>query len=442
MRNECKYSASLRKSSAGGDGGGFPGGTIQYDPRAFLRFTKRASIIGTDTDIAAAGGLLTIDLDAVAANYGMLRAEAAGAEVAAVVKANAYGTGMAPVARRLADEGCGSFFVADGNEGAALRAVLPGADIYVLNGLFPGAAGFYADHGLSPCLAARAEIAEWQAEATRRGKPLTAALHFDTGLNRLGMSAGDAAALAAEGALSEGIEAVLVMSHLACSDEVENPMNARQLARFREMRAVLAARFPRAKASLANSGGIFLGEDYRFDLVRPGVSLYGGSPFTGRANPFRPVVTLTARVLALREVGRHETAGYGATWKAEGPRRLAVLSAGYADGYFRALSYPRPGAMGDTGGMEVYGGQVRIAGYTAPVAGRVSMDMLIVDVSGVPEGEVKRGDMAELIGPHITVDEVGLKAGTLGYEILTGLGGRYMRRYISGGTADGSGGQV
>lgn len=407
---------------------GFPGAAIKYDRAGLSRFTKRAPAIDTDTDLAAAGGLLTVDLDAVAENYGTLRAEASGAEVAAVVKANAYGLGMGPVARRLADEGCGTFFVADANEGAALRALLPQVDIYVLNGLFPGAAGFYAGHGLAPCLASLAEVAEWRAAAGDGRLP--AALHFDTGMNRLGMNEDDAAALAAEGALTEGIEVRLVMSHLACSDEAGNPMNARQLARFKALREGLATRFPEARASLANSGGIYLGKDYHFDLVRPGVSLYGGSPFTGRANPFRPAVTVEARVLAVREAGPGETAGYGGTWAAGHPARLAVLAAGYADGYMRALSARR--TPGDNGGYE-NGGQVRIAGYTAPVAGRVSMDMLIVDVSGLPEGAVKRGDMAELIGPHITVDDVGLKAGTLGYEILTSLGNRYMRVYLSGG---------
>ncbi|ABS65081.1 alanine racemase [Parvibaculum lavamentivorans DS-1] len=402
--------------------------------RAFLRFTKRAPVIGTDTDLAAAGGLLTIDLDAVAANYDMLRAEAAGAEVSAVVKANAYGLGMGPVARRLAAEGCRSFFVAEANEGAALRALLPDAEIYVLNGLFPGTAGFYAAHGLVPCLASMAEVAEWREAA--KGGSLKAALHFDTGMNRLGMSEADAAALAAEGALTAGIEVRLIMSHLACADDAASPMNARQLARFRGLRTILAGRFAGAKASLANSGGIYLGKDYHFDLVRPGVSLYGGSPFTGREHPFRPAVTVEARVLAVREMAAEETAGYGATWKARGTARMAVLAAGYADGYMRALSSPRPN--GDGG--DDYGGQVRIAGYTAPVAGRISMDMLIVDVSGLPEGAVKRGDMAELIGPHITVDDVGLKAGTLGYEILTSLGGRYMRIYVSGGKAMTEGG--
>ncbi len=374
---------------------------------------------------AAAGAVLTVDLGAVAANYAMLKREAGGAEVSAVVKADAYGLGMGPVAERLWLEGCRTFFVADAAEGAALRTVLKDAVIHVLNGLFPGTAGLHAAHGLRPCLGSLAELAEWR----QAGAPLPAALHFDTGMNRLGMSAEDAAALT-EGGLAEGVRVSLLMSHLACSDEAAHPQNARQLGRFRDILGRLAARFPGAKASLANSGGIFLGEDYRFDMVRPGVSLYGGNPFSDRPNPFRAAVTAQARVLAVREVAPGETAGYAATWKAEGPARIAVLAAGYADGYFRALSSRDDPESG---------GRVYIGGYTAPVAGRVSMDMAMVDVTGLPEGAVKRGDMAELIGPHISVDEVGLRAGTLGYEILTALGRRYMRRYISGGVKDSGG---
>lgn len=367
---------------------------------------------------AAAGAVLTVDLDAVAANYAMLGREAAGAEVAAVVKADAYGLGLGPVARRLKAEGCSSFFVADANEGAELRTVLPGAAIYVLNGLFPGTTAPYGRHGLRPVIASLAELAEWRAAGIR----LPVALHFDTGMNRLGMSAGDAALLAQDEALTAGVEVSLVMSHLACSDDREHPQNARQLARFREIWARLAPRFPGATASLANSGGIYLGADYRFGMVRPGVSLYGGSPFTGRANPFRPVIRAEARVIALRELAPGETVGYGATWEAAAPARIAVLAAGYADGYFRALSSGM--REGESGGM------VHIGGHACPIAGRVSMDMAMADVSHLPAGAVKRGDMAELIGPHIGVDEVGLRAGTLGYEILTALGRRYMRRYI------------
>jgi len=370
----------------------------------------------------AAGAILTVDLDAVAANYAMLVREAAGAEVAAVVKADAYGLGLHPVARRLKAEGCGSFFVADANEGAELRKVLPGAVIYVLNGLFPGTAALYGRHGLRPVIASFAELAEWRGAGLDVTGGLPAALHFDTGMNRLGLGAGDAARIAQEEGLTAGVEVALVMSHLACSDDRDHPQNARQLARFREIRARLAPCFPGARASLANSGGIYLGPDYRFDMVRPGVSLYGGSPFTGRANPFRPVIRAEARVIALRELMPGETVGYGATWAAAAPARIAVLAAGYADGYFRALSSGM--REGESGGM------VHIGGHACPIAGRVSMDMAMADVSHLPMGAVKRGDMAELIGPHISVDEVGLRAGTLGYEILTALGRRYMRRYI------------
>ena len=371
----------------------------------------------------AAGAILTVDLDALAANRAMLVREAAGAEVTAVVKADAYGLGLGPVARRLAAEGCGSFFVADANEGAELRKVLPDAVIYVLNGLFPGTAALYGRHGLRPVIASLAELAEWREAGVR----LPAALHFDTGMNRLGLGAGDAALIAQDERLTAGVEVALVMSHLACSDDRDHPQNARQLARFREIWARLAPRFPGARASLANSGGIYLGPDYHFGMVRPGVSLYGGSPFTGRANPFRPVIRAEARVIALRELAPGETVGYGATWEAAAPARIAVLVAGYADGYFRALSSGMKG-----GGMREgeSGGMVHIGGHACPIAGRVSMDMAMADVSHLPVGAVKRGDMAELIGPHIGVDEVGLRAGTLGYEILTALGRRYMRRYI------------
>ncbi len=378
--------------------------------------------------MGAAGARLTIDLGAVAANYLTLRAAAPGAEVAAVVKANAYGTGMGPVARRLAAGGCRTFFVADPLEGASLRmalkGVFPEAVIYVLNGLYPGMAAHYAAAGLRPVIASRAELTEWSGA----GAPLPAALHFDTGMNRLGMSETDAAQISQDKTLTAGMEIPLIISHLACADDAGHPRNARQLGRFREILERLHASFPLAKASLANSGGIYLGPAYHFDMVRPGVSLYGGNPFTGRENPFRPVVTAEARVLAVREVEAGDTAGYAATWAARGPARIAVLAAGYADGYFRSLSSGfRTGNEGESGGS------VYIGGGFAPVAGRVSMDMAMVDISHLPEGAVKRGDWAELIGPHMSVDEVGLRAGTLGYEILTALGARYMRRYIEDG---------
>lgn len=393
-----------------------------------FRDQRASTIIETHSDIAAAGASLIIDLGAIAANYRTLREAAPGAEVAAVVKANAYGTGMVPVARRLAAAGCRTFFVADPLEGTSLRKalkpVLPDAVIYVLNGLYPGTAADYAAAGLRPVIASRAELGEWAAA----GAPLPAALHFDTGMNRLGMSEADAAQIAQDKALTAGMEIPLIISHLACADDAGHPRNARQLARFQAILDRLRPLFPQAKASLANSGGIYLGPEYQFDMVRPGVSLYGGNPFTGRGNPFRAVVTAEARVLAVREVEAGDTAGYAATWSAGSRARIAVLAAGYADGYFRSLSSGfRAGNEGESGGS------VYIGGGFAPVAGRVSMDMAMVDISHLPEGAVKRGDMAELIGPHMSVDEVGLRAGTLGYEILTALGARYMRRYIEDG---------
>ena len=386
--------------------------------------------------------MLTVDLGAVAANYRTVRAAAPGVEAAAVVKADAYGLGMLPVARRLAAEGCGSFFVADAREGQALRAALPGVTIYVLNGLFPGTAGLYRAAGLVPCLAAPAELAEWRAEAARAGQRLPAVLHFDTGMNRLGLGAAEAAALAADDAAAEGLDVRLIISHLACADDAADPHNGQQLARFRALLGPLRARFPAARVSLANSPGVFLGPDYHFDLVRPGIGLYGGNPLSGRASPFCAAVTVEARVIALRQLAAGDTVGYGATWTAQGPARIAVLAAGYADGYPRALgraSVPEKGGM-----PQEKGGQAHIAGYTVPVAGRVSMDMLALDVSTVPEGAIRRGDMAELIGPNISVDEVGRRAQTIGYEILTSLGRRYMRRYVSdaGGASQEPGGQV
>ena len=371
--------------------------------------------------------MLTVDLDALAANYALLRREAGGAEVSAVVKADAYGLGIAPVARRLAAEGCRTFFVATPHEGLALRTVLPQADIHILDGLFPGTAALYAEARLRPVINSMGELAEWR----EAGAPLPAALHFDTGMNRLGMSAEDVARIADDPSITKGVAISLFMSHLACADDGNHPQNRRQLERFRALMATLRPHFPKARASLANTGGIFLGPDYHFDLVRPGIGLYGGTPFARRANPFHSVASAHARVLAVREVSPSEGVGYAASWTSGAPARIAVLAMGYADGYLRSLSFPWTEGMGGESGGRVY-----IGGEIAPVAGRISMDMTSVDITHLPEGAVKRGDMAELIGPNIPVDDVGRQAGTISYEILTALGARYMRRYKSSNGPD------
>jgi len=373
----------------------------------------------TDFPLSAASrhgahdALLTIDLDAVAGNYARYRALAKGADVAGVVKANAYGLGLAPVARALAEAGCTSYFVGSVHEGEALRRVLPNALIFILNGLTEEAAKICAARGLRPCLNTLAEIGIYTTIAKTIGRPLPVALHFDTGMNRLGFDTVETEKLVADKSVLDGLRVSLVMSHLARSDEPSETQNAVQLSRFKAIRA----HFPDAPASLANSAGVLLSPDYHFDLVRPGYAVYGGTPVEGHDSPVTPVVKAEARIMQIRHVAAGETVGYNAQWTAKAPARLAVVAIGYADGYLRALS-------SDKGG-----GRVWINGHFASIAGRVSMDLLIVDVSHIPEGAFRCGDMAELIGPHVTLEEMATRAKTNGYEVLTRLGERYKRHY-------------
>jgi len=371
-----------------------------------------------DTAERLAGGRLTIDLAALAANWRDLAARADGAIAAAVVKGDGYGIGLEPAARALSEAGCDTFFVALPGEGLRLRRALPGATIYVLAGLLEGGALAYADAALLPVLSSRPQIDEWVA-FRRAGGTGAAALHVDTGMNRLGLDLAEAQALAGERPLVEALGLTLVMSHLACADTPARPLNRAQLAAFREVRAL----FPGVPASLANSAGIFLGPDYRFDVVRPGIALYGGTAVADVPNPMRPVVTLEARVLQVRDSRSGETVGYGATETLGRPSRLAILAAGYADGYPRhaSSSDAKPGA------------RAFLHGLSAPLVGRVSMDLVTVDVTEVPGA--RRGDWAELFGPNIPVDEVAERAGTIGYELLTRLGHRYHRTYLGGADA-------
>ena len=368
----------------------------------------------------AAGGILTIDLGALAQNWRTLRDRAGGAECAAVVKADAYGLGIQAAVPALSRAGCRTFFVAQLGEAARVRAAAPGATIYVLNGLLPGTAPAYAEHDLRPVLGSREEIAEWAAFCRGAGRRLSAAIHVDTGMNRLGLRAEEAAALAPDPLLRE-FEPALVMSHFVSSEESDNPINRRQIDGFATARAA----FQGVAASLANSSGIFLPRAPRQDLVRPGYALYGGNPTPGRENPMRPVVRLEARIVQLRTIGAGETAGYNGLWTAAGPRRVATLSVGYADGYPRAASATDAKREAGTAA-----GEAIVAGRRCPFAGRVSMDLITLDVSAVPEAEVARGDLVTLIGDDLTLDEVGARAGTIGYEILTSLGRRYARRYV------------
>jgi alanine racemase len=359
-----------------------------------------------------AGGILTIDLAALAENWRALARRASSARCAGVIKADGYGCGVEPVAAALAKAGCTTFFVAHLSEARRARAAAPDATVYVLNGLMPGTAPAYAEANLSPVIGSRAELDEWNAFRAAAGWRGGAALHVDTGMSRLGFSSDDTQALAAQARNTDGI--ALVMSHFACSEE-DHPLNAIQIERFRAVRAL----FPGVPGSLANSSGIFLGAPAHHDLVRPGVALYGANPLPGQPNPMRPVVSLHGRIVQTRMVEQGATVGYSATWTARRPARLALVSVGYADGFLRAAS------ASDTKS----GADAIVAGQRCPLAGRVSMDLIAIDVTDVPDVSVQRGSLVELLGPEIGVDDLAARAGTIGYEVLTSLGRRYHRIY-------------
>jgi alanine racemase len=383
--------------------------------------SKITSSVPADADAAiataAAIGTLTVDLDAIVANWRKLEKTAIPAECAGVVKADAYGCGAQPVVRALSAAGCKTFFVATLDEARVVRAAAAEADIYVLDGFFQNCGDAFATINCRPVIGDLNELAEWDVFCRRTGWAGGAAIHIDTGMNRLGLTIDEAQGLLPRiDAGDHGI--TLVMSHLACAESLNHPLNASQVAAFRET----ARLFSGVPASLANSSGIFLGPQYQFNLVRPGAALYGVNPTPEATNPMQPVVELKARILQTRSIDKGESVGYGATWIARRPTRLAVVSAGYADGYFRA-----GGSNDGTRGADVV-----VAGTRCPVAGRISMDLLAVDITDLPNNAVRRGHLATLIGEGITVDELAHHFGTIGYEVLTSLGGRYNRVYKGG----------
>jgi alanine racemase len=364
-----------------------------------------------------AGGILTIDLTALEANWKSLARRVMPSECAAVIKADGYGCGIEPVATMLAKAGCKTFFVADLFEARRVRSVVAEPTVYVLNGLMPGTAATFADLHVRPVIGSMTELAEWDAFVTANDWRGGAALHVDTGMNRLGISPGDAAALAPR-IRSENHGITLLMSHFACSELPDHPLNEQQIKLFREIR-VLYRGIP---SSIANSSGNFLSDAAHCDMVRPGAALFGVNPIPGRNNPMRPVIELRGRVVGLRNLMRGETVGYDAAWTAKRATAIAIVGVGYADGYLRAAS----------ASDAVRGAQVIVAGKRCALAGRVSMDLIAIDITDVPEGTVKRGDMVTLIGDDITVDDFAASAGTIGYEVLTSLGKRYHRIYRVG----------
>lgn len=363
-----------------------------------------------------AGGVLHIDLAALTDNWRRLRAASGAAECAAVVKANAYGVGQAEAVPALWRAGCRTFFVAHPAEALRARADAPGAVIYVLNGLPPGVARRLAAAGVRPVLGSVAELEEWRREAG----DAPAGLQLDTGMSRLGLTEAEAAAVVSQPPAFIS----LVMSHFVTAEVPDHAMNAAQIARFEAM----SAGFGPTPRSLANSSGIMLPQRPHYDLTRPGYALYGGNPTPGLANPMRPVVSLRCRIQQIRHVPQDVTVGYNGRWRARRPSRIAIVSVGYADGFLRSastrnLDAPLANAHGEPGGAAL------VAGQLCPFAGVVSMDLLAIDITDVPEGAVAAGDEATLIGDSLDIDTVAERIGTIGYEVLTSLGQRYARIY-------------
>jgi alanine racemase len=355
---------------------------------------------------------LVIDIGAVRRNYRRLRQELGDVPCAGVVKADAYGLGADAIAPALFEEGCRIFFVATLDEAVMLRAIVPDATVACLNGLLPGGEAAFVDHAITPVLNALEQIERWRSHGAKLGKPLPAMLHVDTGMNRLGLDGREVERVLAMPDVLNGIDWRYMISHLAAADDPANPMNTQQLARFRKVRQALPKTM---KASLANSSGIFLGSEYHYDLARPGIALYGGRPTASGDNPMACPIRIEGRILQVRDVEAGWTVGYGGSWRAARESRIATVAAGYADGYLRSLSSCGRVALGDR---------------LCDVVGCVSMDTITVDVTDVPPDLARSGGVVEVLGAMVTPDAMADAAGTIGYELLTGLGGRYVRHYV------------
>jgi alanine racemase len=367
-------------------------------------------------DPALAGGRLTIDLGALVRNWRKLAALAPAAETGAVVKADAYGLGAEHVVTALANAGCKTFFVAYAHEGEAVRRAASKARIFVLTGAEAREYGTIRDFALIPMLSSVEQLRLWLAE----GPNLPFGINIDTGMNRLGLHPGEAAIVGADTVVMQGAGLCHIMSHLACADDPAHPMNQRQLQVFQRLAEIHSD----VESSLANSAGIFLGSAFHFNLTRPGIALYGGEAVNSVENPMEPVAQLETLVLQVRNAMAGETVSYGATVTLNRKTRIAVCGTGYADGFHRASGAGV--ALRKTGRPAGFG---FIAGKKVRILGRVTMDLTMFDVTGLPDGAVRIGDFIELFGNNIALDDAARAAGTIGYEMLTSLGGRYHRLF-------------
>jgi alanine racemase len=366
------------------------------------------------------GCRLTVDLGALKRNWQAIDRISAGALTGAVVKADAYGTGANIAAKAFFAAGARFFFVATPDEGLALRAALPEALIFVLDGLFPGSAPLYVGERLMPVLNSLPMLEEWLVACLARNEALPAALHFDTGMNRLGFRLSETS-IVKRMCDEVGYAPQMIMSHLACADQPAHEKNRTQLALFTSV----IGQFPSIPASLANSAATMTSRDMHFQMVRPGIALYGGRAVNGRRNPMMPAVTLEAPILQVREARTGESVGYGAAYTLSRDSRIGVIALGYADGFLRSLG----------GTNQRQSGRAYVRGQTVPIIGRISMDMCAIDLTDLGGNIPIPGEMVEVLGPHISVDDQADPAGTIGYEILTALKGRYSRNYIDSTTA-------
>ncbi|PCI55223.1 MAG: alanine racemase [Alphaproteobacteria bacterium] len=362
----------------------------------------------------AFSGELTIDIAALMRNYKTLDAmSAASCETAVSVKADAYGLGARDVVSALSEEGARRFFVATLDEAITVRNVLPQADIHILNGFMDDARDVYRAHNLSPVLNSLSEIELYRSFSHDCEEALPAIIHFDTGMNRLGLVSDEARILCDDLSLLDGIDLQFIMSHFSSSEEEENPINTAQYKRFKD----LTLYFKGVKQSLCNSGGVFLSQEYHLDMTRPGIALYGGCAVSKMEEVIRPVVSLSAPILQIHSVKKGEYAGYNETHCFDKDGHVAIISIGYADGVLRSLAN---------------NGALYWRDYKLPIRGRVSMDLLICDLSAVPLQDYPVvGDMVEVLGAHQSIDDLAKDAGTAAYEIITSLGARYKRNYIS-----------
>lgn len=370
---------------------------------------------------------MKIDLQALTRNWQRLAGLVGAAETGAAIKANAYGMGAEHVAAALHDAGCRTFFVANANEGSAVhRGIAAGSDsiadinqaqmeawprVYVLNGVRPGGGFDLIANNMRPILNDLGAIEYWRQVAADKGAVLPCAIHIDTGMTRLGLLGSDIERLKADPSLLEGLDIDFWLTHLACADEIDHPMNRAQLDLFKDRIKGL----PTAPLSIANSAGVFLGQDWHLDLCRPGIALYGSNPVPNDGSPMEEVLQVSARILQVHEIRRERHIGYGATHTVAPGTRIATCGMGYADGYLRSLS-------GRGYGM--------VAGHRVPLVGRVSMDLITFDVTSLPEHVLQHTNEISIIGGGVDIDELAASGGTIAYELLTGLGQRFARQYV------------